>query len=181
MGGTQNVPWSRGNWDNWSPCQRYWSLQQWLRAAKLHGMKGFLLDQPWLWEQERRPDKGQRCKILNLEKIRQKASGTFGFLSKETTSCLLLFLFILWSKETWLAILANKSDCTKALHDSISLSSQKKHDTEKPWIAAKHSSQRSMGFPATEFYGFFAAFREYLVWALLPEGPMWHITAPQST
>lgn len=125
--------------------------------------------------------KARDAKYWIWKKSGKKLLAHLDFSARKPPPAYFYFLFILWSKETWLALLANKSDCTKALHDSISLSSQKKHDTEKPRIAAKHSSQRSMGFPATEFYGFFAAFREYLVWALLPEGPMWHITAPQST
>lgn len=132
-----------------------------------------------LWE--RRPEKSKRCKILNFKKSGKKLLAHLDFSVRKPPPACLYFLVILWNKETWLTFLANKSDCTKTLHDSISSSSQKKHDTEKPWIAAKHSSQRSMGFPAGEFYGFFVALREYLVWAVLPEGPMWHRTAPQNT
>lgn len=125
-----------------------------------------------LWET--RPEKGQRCRTLNFEKSGKMLLAHLDFSARKPPPACFFFLFILWNKETWLALLANKSDCTKTLHDSISSSSQKKHDTEKPWIAAKHSSQSSMGFPAAEFYGFFATLREYLVWAVLPEGPMWH-------
>lgn len=132
-----------------------------------------------LWE--RSTEKSQRCKILDFVKIRQMLLAHLDFSVRKPPPAFLHFLFIFWSKETWLVFLANKSDCIKTLHDSISSSSQKKHDTEKPWIVTKLWSQRSMGFPAAEFYGFFAAVGEYLVRGVLPEEPMWHITAPQST
>lgn len=93
-----------------------------------------------LWEAK--PEKGQRCKTLNFEKSGKMLLAHLDFSVRKPPPACFYFLFILWSKETWLALLANKSDCTKTLHASISSSSQKKHDTEKPWIAAKHSKPK---------------------------------------